>query len=138
MSDIDMLIQKKRDGYDIEQDESVAVKTYLRRLLDTFPLECDEVLTDQQPAQDAGQETWTTWMEQSGAYFKSGREVLSAGQVAKRLTDLTATVKRQGERVSTLFDAIKHGDEEHQWWLKQAIEDHFARTAITESGEEEA
>lgn len=25
-----------------------------------------------------------------------------------------------------LFDAIKHGDREHQDWLKQAIEDYFA------------
>lgn len=25
-----------------------------------------------------------------------------------------------------LFQAIKHGDEEHQVWLKKAIEDHFA------------
>lgn len=28
--------------------------------------------------------------------------------------------------VSTLFDAIKHGDDKHRAWLKQAIEDHFA------------
>lgn len=27
---------------------------------------------------------------------------------------------------ATLFEAIKHGDEAHQTWLKQAIEDHFA------------
>jgi len=29
------------------------------------------------------------------------------------------------ERVSTLFDAIKHGDKNHQDWLKKAIRNHF-------------
>lgn len=29
-------------------------------------------------------------------------------------------------RIESLFEAIKHGDEKHQTWLKQAIEDHFA------------
>lgn len=28
-------------------------------------------------------------------------------------------------RITTLFDAIKHGDVKHQAWLKQAIIDHF-------------
>lgn len=27
---------------------------------------------------------------------------------------------------ATLFDAIKHGDEEHRAWLKDAIDKHFA------------
>ncbi len=30
------------------------------------------------------------------------------------------------EKSLSLFDAIKHGDAEHQAWLKQAIEDHFS------------
>lgn len=29
------------------------------------------------------------------------------------------------ERIGTLFDAIKHGDEKHQEWLKNKIEEHF-------------
>ena len=29
------------------------------------------------------------------------------------------------EKVDTLFDAIKHGDEAHQAWLKDAIEKHM-------------
>lgn len=29
-------------------------------------------------------------------------------------------------KVKTLFDAIKHGDERHQLWLKEAINKHFA------------
>ena len=29
------------------------------------------------------------------------------------------------KKVDTLFDAIKHGDDKHQRWLKNAIEDHF-------------
>jgi hypothetical protein len=32
----------------------------------------------------------------------------------------------QADKLATLFDAIKHGDEDHQGWLKQAIEAHFA------------
>ena len=30
------------------------------------------------------------------------------------------------DNVISLFDAIKHGDDEHKAWLKEAIEDHFA------------
>jgi hypothetical protein len=29
------------------------------------------------------------------------------------------------EQVVTLFDAIKHGDDEHQLWLKNKIDEHF-------------
>ncbi len=32
------------------------------------------------------------------------------------------------EKVNTLFDSIKHGDEKHQTWLKEAIERHFNTT----------
>ena len=28
-------------------------------------------------------------------------------------------------KVESLFDEIKHGDEEHQAWLKAKIEEHF-------------
>jgi hypothetical protein len=28
-------------------------------------------------------------------------------------------------KIETLFDAIKHGDEDHQGWLKEAIHCHF-------------
>lgn len=35
-------------------------------------------------------------------------------------------VCRVADRVSSLFAAIKHGDEQHRAWLKKAIEDHFA------------
>lgn len=28
-------------------------------------------------------------------------------------------------KIETLFDAVKHGDEEHQRWLKEAIDSHF-------------
>lgn len=33
--------------------------------------------------------------------------------------------------VDTLYDAIKHGDENHRAWLKQAIEDHFAGRPVS-------
>ncbi len=29
------------------------------------------------------------------------------------------------EKIKTLFDAIKHGDDTHQEWLKSKIEEHF-------------
>lgn len=29
------------------------------------------------------------------------------------------------DKIGTLFDAIKHGDQEHQDWLQKAIKDHF-------------
>ena len=29
-------------------------------------------------------------------------------------------------KISTLFDAIAHGDEKHREWLNTAIDDHFA------------
>lgn len=31
-----------------------------------------------------------------------------------------------GSKIESLFDAIKHGDDEHRAWLKEAIEKHFA------------
>lgn len=46
-------------------------------------------------------------------------------------TDLArAHIRALEARVASLFDAIKHGDQEHQDWLKKAIEDHFARQAL--------
>ncbi|BDD79809.1 hypothetical protein [Burkholderia phage FLC9] len=46
------------------------------------------------------------------------------------------------DRVSTLFDAIKHGDEAHRAWLKEAIDAHFAGQAVPpvvmKSGEEQS
>jgi hypothetical protein len=37
------------------------------------------------------------------------------------------------ERITTLFDAIKHGDEKHQQWLKEAIEAHFEGQPVPEA-----
>ena len=39
---------------------------------------------------------------------------------------LVKRVKYLTERIDTLFDAIKHGDQEHQDWLRKAIDAHFA------------
>lgn len=39
------------------------------------------------------------------------------------------------KRIETLFDAIKHGDEAHRAWLKQAIEDHFAGREVKKPNE---
>lgn len=41
--------------------------------------------------------------------------------------------QRQRELERGLFDAIAHGDEKHQAWLKQAIEDHFAGRPVVPS-----
>jgi rubrerythrin len=35
------------------------------------------------------------------------------------------------EKISTLFDAIAHGDDEHRRWLKEKIEAHFKRESWT-------
>lgn len=42
--------------------------------------------------------------------------------------DLSRTALPEAvRRIEKLFDAIKHGDEVHQAWLKKAIEEHFDR-----------
>lgn len=40
--------------------------------------------------------------------------------------DLLATVREREALSASLFEAIKHGDQEHQDWLQKAIADHFA------------
>jgi hypothetical protein len=37
----------------------------------------------------------------------------------------TSELARINSKIQTLFDAIKHGDEDHQAWLKEAIRCHF-------------
>lgn len=44
------------------------------------------------------------------------------------LRDVFALVKEREElnkKINSLFEAIKHGDEEHQSWLAKAIIEHF-------------
>ncbi len=41
------------------------------------------------------------------------------------------------EKVKTLFNAIKHGDEKHQAWLKNKIADHFGLTDRALTSEEQ-
>lgn len=48
----------------------------------------------------------------------------SRGRLITKLLALKATPSPS--RQETLFEAIKHGDQQHQDWLKQAIDDHFA------------
>lgn len=36
--------------------------------------------------------------------------------------------------VSSLFDAIAHGDDDHRAWLKQAIDDHMAGRPVQRGG----
>ena len=42
-------------------------------------------------------------------------------KAAEIQADLTASEKK----VESLFDAIKHGDDNHQAWLRKAIQEHF-------------
>lgn len=39
--------------------------------------------------------------------------------------DLIGAVEAMMDRVESLFDAIKHGDADHQAWLKAKIVEHF-------------
>lgn len=50
-------------------------------------------------------------------------ELLDKIKLRTRLSDIKTTVLL--ERISTLFPAIAHGDENHRKWLKEAIEAHF-------------
>ena len=40
--------------------------------------------------------------------------------------DIAAYFVEMNEKINTLFDAIKHGDDEHKDWLKTAINKHFS------------
>lgn len=42
------------------------------------------------------------------------------------LPEADAKTSSRSDKIATLFDAIKHGDEAHQAWLKEAITAHFA------------
>lgn len=42
------------------------------------------------------------------------------------IIDLIAAVEALRDHVASLFNAIRHGDAEHETWLEQAITDHFA------------
>lgn len=60
---------------------------------------------------------------------------LRAEKLQKELIEARDTLLRcQGNttamvlKIHGLFDAIKHGDAEHQRWLKEKIDAHFART----------
>lgn len=56
------------------------------------------------------------------------RREYSAGVVPKgRHMDLLAERDRLQYAVDTLFQAIRHGDEQHQVWLELRIADHFAK-----------
>ena len=44
----------------------------------------------------------------------------------RRLGDELSAARATIARISTLFDAVAHGDDEHRAWLKQAIDDHMA------------
>lgn len=47
------------------------------------------------------------------------------GALHAAVAELTFGQTEMRKRMKSLFAAIKHGDEKHQQWLKQAIDDHF-------------
>jgi hypothetical protein len=53
-------------------------------------------------------------------------EFLGGGLHRHKVTNKGPLMQETDFRVTTLFDAIKHGDEDHQTWLKAAIAAHFA------------
>jgi FtsZ-binding cell division protein ZapB len=58
-------------------------------------------------------------------------------QASDRLADWEAThaeLIQLRERVATLFDKVKHGDDAHQAWLKSFIDDHFGLTGVGGDG----
>lgn len=50
----------------------------------------------------------------------------SCAKVADERDRLAAQNAELGANIASLFDAIKHGDDDHQAWLKHAIDSHFA------------
>jgi len=48
----------------------------------------------------------------------------------EQIRTLADALERQQAVAYSLFDAIKHGDDEHQAWLREAIANHFAGLPI--------
>lgn len=46
--------------------------------------------------------------------------------------NVVADIEAKLLQIGTLYDAIKHGDEKHRSWLKQAIDNHFAGLPMPE------
>ncbi len=68
------------------------------------------------------------FMTRAGHVFESQELALESlrtlkGVIRVRVVDPSEAVME--ERVKTLFEKIKHGDDAHQAWLKSAIEEHF-------------
>lgn len=67
-----------------------------------------------------------------GATDSTSEAALNAAYIIHTCNNYPKT-QALADAVATLFDAIKHGDEEHQDWLKNAIDQHFFATqALTE------
>lgn len=52
-------------------------------------------------------------------------DIQDAAKALVAIRDESTDAATSVDLVSTLFDAIKHGDTQHEKWLRQAIEDHF-------------
>ncbi|MBY8333158.1 hypothetical protein [Qipengyuania pacifica] len=78
-------------------------------------------------------ETKAWWME--GGYDRAGGVPNQA--FARHRTEatrpLTAEIADLRQRTESLWDAIKHGDDEHRAWLKEAINAHLAGEAVPET-----
>jgi hypothetical protein len=56
---------------------------------------------------------------------KDGFRTYSPDSILALIAEVRA-LREDKARIATLFAAIKHGDEAHRIWLKEAIEAHFA------------
>jgi hypothetical protein len=58
-------------------------------------------------------------------FWESFRREANPAVILELVAEVRA-VREDKARIATLFAAIKHGDEAHRIWLKEAIEAHFA------------
>lgn len=65
---------------------------------------------------------WFTVSDVSPEYEK---HVAYKGDDAKYAAAAMNNVIHLIDKIESLFDAIKHGDEKHQTWLKETIKTHF-------------
>lgn len=71
----------------------------------------------------------------NGKDWRKGRQLTNGyydrdDAIADAVESLAPRDSAPADRSATLFDAIKHGDDKHRAWLKQAIEDHFAGRSV--------
>lgn len=59
---------------------------------------------------------------------------LQEWRTIETVASLNAKILLLEREIGSLFDKIKHGDEEHQAWLKNAISEHFSTLTKSKGG----